>query len=350
MGYQNILIIKPSSLGDVVHALPVLGVLRKRFPDAEITWLIRREFAPLLSCVQGLDATLLFERQLLGRWYRPSGFAALRDLIGRLRRGHFDLALDLQGLLRTALLGWLSGCPVRVGSASAREGAPLFYTHRVRRPDDSLHMVDLYRAMLQAVGVDDFEPYVRLEPPAAATDAVRALMEDSGLEPGRFAVLIAGAAHETKRWPVDRFAAVAEHIVNKYGLAVAAVGSPGEKKIIAALQQAGVVPIADLCGRTTIPQLVALLAQAALVVSNDTGPGHIAAALRRPTVLIFGPTNPAWVGPYQQPEAIAAVEPQQRGSAIRSRRPAHRIDQVSLRMVLGAVDRQMTAHRGEQHR
>lgn len=343
MRLENILIIKPSSLGDVVHALPVLEALRKAFPESRITWMIRREFAPLLTCVRGVDETLLFERRLLGRWYTSAGFCAMRELIGRLRGERFDLVLDLQGLLRTALLGWLSGCPMRVGAASAREGAPLFYTHWVRRPEGSLHMVDLYRAMLKAVGVEEFEPYIRFEPPSGVVQSVGALREDAGLEAGRFAVLIAGAAHESKRWPVERFAAVAEFVAKKYGLAIAAVGSPGEKKIVAALQHAATVPIADLCGKTTIPQLVALLAQAGLVVSNDTGPGQIAVALRRPTVLIFGPTNPAWVGPYKQPDAVVAVEPEQRGTAIRSRKPAHRIEQVSVQAVLNAIDRQMAA-------
>ena len=309
--------------------------------------MIRREFAPLLTCANGLDETLLFERRLLGRWYTPAGWTALWDLIVQLRRGRYDLVLDLQGLLRTALLARLTGCPMRIGSAAAREGAPLLYTCRVKPPADSLHMVDLYRTVLQAVGVKDICPRMRLEPPAEAVDSVRALLDDAGLVPGRFAVLIPGAAHETKRWPIERFAAVAEHIRKRYGLSMAAVGSPGEKKIVATLQQAGNVPIIDFSGRTTIPQLVALLDQAALVVSNDTGPGQIAIAQQIPTVLIFGPTNPAWVGPYKQPDAVVAVEPERRGTAIRSRNPAHRIEHVSVPAVNQAIDRRLAQHNGE---
>lgn len=346
MRCQNILIIKPSALGDVVHALPVLGALRSAFPDAKITWMIRREFAPLLDCVTRLDEMLLFERKQMGRWYTPAGWTALKDLIDRLRNSRFDLVLDLQGLLRTALFAWLSGCPVRVGMAHAREGAPLFYTHRVIRPAGSVHMVDSYKAILEAIGVTSFDPHVTFQPPATAIEHAANLLRQANLVPGRFAVLIPGSAHPAKCWPTERFAAAAERITRDYNLPIAAVGTAGEQKIISALQQVCGVPVIDFSGRTTIPQLVALLGQAALTVSNDTGPGHIAVAAQTPTILIFGPTNPGWVGPYQQPEAIVAIEPDARGKAIRSRKPAHRIEEISVQMVMDAVSRRLTSNTG----
>lgn len=345
--YRNILIIKPSALGDIVHALPVLDALRTAFPEARITWMIREEFAPLLECVRGLDETLLFRRRQMGRWYAPEGWTALRELLVRLRSERYDLILDLQGLFRTAMFAWLSGCKKRVGMTTARELAPLFYTHKVRPVADSLHMVDRYRGMLEAIGVKTFQPHGTLEPPASAVQRVGHLLEDAGLEPKRFAALIPGAAHTSKQWPIERFAVVAEGISKHFGLALAAVGTAGEKKIIAALQQNCVAPVADFSGKTTIPQLVALLGQAHLVVSNDTGPGHIAIAQRVPTVLIFGPTNPAWVGPYQQPEAVVAIEPNQRDKAIRSRDPAHRIEHITVQAVMDAVRRQLGRASGD---
>jgi len=346
MQYQNILIIKPSALGDVVHALPALGALRTAFPQAKITWMIRPEFAPLLECVPGVDQTLLFDRKRMGQWYTPAGWVALRDFIGQLGRSQFDLVLDLQGLLRTALFSRLSGCPVRVGMANAREGAWLFYTHRVRPPKDSLHMVDIYRTLLAAVGVTDFSAHTLLQPPASVVESAGRLLDCAGLVPKRFAVMIPGSAHASKCWPSERFSAVAERISKDYGLAIAAVGTAGEKKVIQAVGQACAVPIADFSGQTTIPQLAALLGQAALVVSNDTGPGHIAAAMGTPTVLIFGPTNPHWVGPYQQPQAVVAIEPDRRGKAIRSRHPAHRIERVGVPLVMEAIGRQLRQNQG----
>lgn len=345
--YKNILIIKPSALGDVVHALPSLGALRSAFPTAKITWMIRREFAPLLECVRGLDDTLLFERKEMGRWYSPSGWNAARKLIEQLRKNQYDLVLDFQGLLRTALFARLSGCPVRVGMAHARECAPLFYTHKVPRPAESLHMIDAYKAMLKAIGVTSFSPHITFEPPAKAVEYASSLLNEAGLVPRRFAVLIPGSAHPAKCWPTERFAAAAERIVKDYGLPVAAVGTAGEKKIILALQQVCGVPVTDFSGQTTIPQLVALLGQAALVVSNDTGPGHIAVAAQTPTVLIFGPTNPGWVGPYQQPESLVAIDPHSRGKTVRSRKSAHRIDEISVQMVMDAIRRRLTFNAGK---
>ncbi len=309
--------------------------------------MIRREFAPLLECVRGLDETLLFERRQMGRWYAPEGWTALRELIKRLRGQQFDLVLDLQGLLRTALFSLLSGCPVRVGMATAREFAPLFYTHKVSPPADSLHMVDKYRGILEAIGVMDFHPHVTLYPPAGASEYAGHLLRNAGLEPGRFAVLIPGAAHASKCWPTDRFAALAERISKDFGLAIAAVGTAGEMKIAEALGQSCGVPVVNLCGKTTIPQLVALLGQAGLVVSNDTGPGHIAVVQGVPAVLIFGPTNPGWVGPYKQPEAIVAIEPEHRGKPIRSRKPAHRIECITVQAVMEAIRRRFAFQAGE---
>jgi len=348
MRFANILIIKPSALGDVVHALPVLTALRNRFADAKITWMIRREFAPLLDCVPGLDERLLFERKQLGRWYTGQGLTAMRSLIEQLRTANYDLILDLQGLLRTALLGWLSGCPTRVGMANAREGAPLFYTHRVKPPAGSLHMVDRYRTLLEAIGIETFDPRNPLRPPAKAAEYASVMLNEAGLTPGRFAVLIAGSAHPSKCWPTERFAAVAEKLAKQYGLKIAAVGTAGEKKIVSTIQQACAVPIADFCGRTSIPQLAALLTQAGLVVSNDTGPGHIAAAIGVPTVLIFGPTNPAWVAPYGRPETVVAIEPNNRGTSVRSHNPKHRIDHISISMVMDAVAGQLHSVGGRQ--
>lgn len=346
--FANILIIKPSALGDVVHALPVLTALRSRFTDAKITWMIRPEFAPLLDCVPGLDERLLFDRKRLGRWYTPEGVTALHSFIGQLRAAKYDLIMDLQGLLRTALLGWLSGCPTRVGMANAREGAPLFYTHRVKPPTDSLHMVDRYRTLLQAIGINEFNSHSPVASPPQSLDSARTLLDEAGLVPGRFAVLIAGSAHPSKYWPTERFAAVAEQLAKQYGFKIAAVGTPGEKKIVSTIQQACTEPIADFCGRTSIPQLVALLGMAGLVVSNDTGPGHIAAAMGIPTVLIFGPTNPGWVAPYGRPETVVAIKPNDRGTPVRSRDPKYRIDNISIQMVLDAVAGQLDPQGGRR--
>jgi heptosyltransferase I len=340
--YRNILIIKPSALGDIVHALPILAPLRAAFPKAKLAWLVRTEFAPLLACTDGVDEVLLFDRKGMAGWfYCPAAFAALRAFTRTLRHRRFDLVLDLQGLLRTALFARMTGCATRVGMADAREGARLFYTHAVANTQ-SLHVLDTYHALLKAVGVETDNTRCRLTPPAEAVAAVRAKLAATPVSNGRYCVLIPSAAHASKCWPAERFAKVAERIHQRFGWTAVATGTAADRPIIEAIARQCRVPIVDLSGRTGIPELVALLAGAAAVVSNDTGPGHIAEALTVPTVLVFGHTNPMRVGPYGHPERVAAIDPTRRPATIASRDPAHRIDQVPVETVTDRLFEQLT--------
>jgi len=261
--YPNILIIKPSALGDIVHALPVLGSLRAAFPQARITWLVRREFAPLLECVDGLDAILLFDRKLLGHWYyRPAAFKALLQFVQTLKNSRYDLVLDLQGLFRTALFARMTGCPRRLGMADCREGAGVFYSRKIPRPADSVHVLDTYNAVLKAAGVERFSTACTLTPPPAAKETIQGKMAELKLYPEKFAVLIPGSAHAGKCWPAERFAAISEKLHEQYGLTIAAVGTSQEKIIVQNIQRCCRIPIADLTGQTTIQELLALFYEA----------------------------------------------------------------------------------------
>src|SRR2546421_1192609 len=132
MVYSSILIIKPSSLGDIVHALPTVAALRRRFPSAKITWLVKLEWAAVLEDNPHLDEVLALDLS-------PKGWPAA---IRAIRAGRFDTVVDLQGLLRSALLGWITGAPVRIGFANGREGIPWFYTERVSAQRPSMHAVE----------------------------------------------------------------------------------------------------------------------------------------------------------------------------------------------------------------
>ncbi len=346
--YQNILIIKPSALGDIVHALPVLTTLRTRYPNARISWLVRREFAPLLTCVDGLDEIILFDRKALGHWYyRPAAFKALCDFRRTLADGRFDLVLDLQGLLRTGLFAWMTGCAKRIGPADCREFAGLFYTQKIAGPSDSLLVLDAYMAMLKAVGVDCFTSTCPMTAPVEAEQALAEKLVRCQLEPGRFAILIPSSAHASKCWPVERFAAMAEKLHEQYGWRTAAIGTGQDAPIVRAIQAHSQQPIVDLTGQTSIPELVGLFPKAAAVVSNDTGPGYIAAEAGIPTVIIYGNVNPQRVGPYNHPECIAAIEPDGRGTAIRTADPKHAIRNVTFEMVWKKLNRLITDHQAK---
>jgi heptosyltransferase-1 len=328
---KSILIIKPSSLGDIALALPALSALRKSAPLAKISWLIRPEFAPLIENHPDLSEVILFDRRFLGKaWYHPRAFAALISLILRLRRGRFDAVLDLQGLFRTASLGWLSGCRKRLGMAGAREFGHIFYTHKVRQDSGGIHLVDYYLKIAQAIGAHQTDVQFLLPVDSAAADSVNQLLKVNGIELDNYAVFVPTSAHEDKCWPVERFAALADKVSKEFGLSIIATGAASEKSIVEELRNHANVPIANFAGATSIRELVALLKAARLVVSNDTGPGHIAAALGVPVVLIFGRSNPARVAPYGKRNSVAAVEPDSRGFKADSYDPKHNIRNITV--------------------
>lgn len=341
---KNILIIKPSSLGDIVMALPALSALRKSFPEAKISWFIRPEFAPLLKNHPHLTETILFDRKFLGRaWFSPRAMAALLSLIWRLNRSKFDAVIDLQGLFRTASLAWLSGCKKRFGMADAGEFGYIFYTHKVAQDKDSIHLVDYYLKIVQTAGASKTQVQFLLPVDPAAADAVNRLLKTKGIEPNNYAVFVPTSAHRDKCWPVERFAALADKISSQFGLSIIATGAASEKGAVERLRNLANVPIANLAGATSLSELVALLKTARLVVSNDTGPGHIAAAEGTPLVLIFGPTNPARVHPYNRPECAVAVEPDGRGMKADSIDPKHDIKAITVDEIYQKVCEQLNS-------
>jgi len=339
---EKILIIKPSSLGDIVLALPALSALRRNFPDAKISWLVRLEFAPLLENHPHLTEIIRFDRKFLGKaWFHPKAFAALVALIWRLRRSKFDAVFDFQGLFRTACLGWLSGCKRRFGMANARELAHLFYTHKTVQDEACIHLVDYYLKIIKAAGATDTD--VRFEIPTNPVDVNSAnkLLASHGIRAGNYIIFVPGSVHSDKCWPVERFAALADKISAKFNLPIIAIGTESDKSKVDQIKGKTSVPIANFAGQTTLGELVALLKAAKLVVSNDTGPGHIAAALGTPLVLMFSWSNPARIAPYGRSECMIAREPYSRGVKIKSTDPAHSIRTITVDEVFQKVCQQL---------
>jgi lipopolysaccharide heptosyltransferase II len=213
-------------------------------------------------------------------------------------RGRFDLVIDLQGLFRSGWLAAATRAPVRVGLAAAREGAWLFYTHRVATGSPEQHAIERYLTVAEAVGCERGP----VEFHFAVDDEDRAHV--AKLTPGeKYAVLMPGANWVTKQWPVERFAGLVGPLKERFGLACVVAGGPDVVEL--GKQVPGAV---NLAGRTNLRQLVALMERGALVVANDSGPMHIAAALGRPLVTPFGPTNPVRTGPYRRMETVVRVD------------------------------------------
>ena len=291
---QRVLIIKPSAIGDVVHTLPVWNLLRRHWPVAQFSWLVTPTCAGLLDGQPDLNV-LRFERGRLARaWRSPSAAGELGSL-RQLLRGQFDLVIDLQGLFRSGWLAWETRAPVRIGFATAREFAPLFYTHRVPIDTPEQHALARYLKLIAALGC----PTAPVEFPFVVSEADRAHVASLIANDSPYAVLLPGTNWPTKRWPVERFAELVGPLRERFGLTSVVAGGAGDVEI--AKQVPGEINVA---GQTTLPQLVALLQRASLVIANDSGPMHIAAALGRPLVTLFGPTNPVRTGPYGRDDAV----------------------------------------------
>src|SRR5690606_37482491 len=150
---QRIALIKPSAVGDVIHALPILDRLRAHWPAAKISWIVTPACSGILQDHPMIEEIILFDRKRYAAWWRSSSaLRALRGFTRQLRAKRFDLVLDLQGLLRSGWMAWMTGARVRLGFANAREGAPIFYTHRVPVQTMEQHAVDRYRTMLDYLG------------------------------------------------------------------------------------------------------------------------------------------------------------------------------------------------------
>lgn len=297
---RRILLIKPSAIGDVVHALPILNLLRRKWPNAHIAWLLTPASAGLLKNHPQLDEIILFERRRFGQgWWNPRAAAGLGRFTWSLRRRQFDLVIDLQGLFRSGWLAWHTRAATRIGFANARELAWLFYTHRVPVETMEQHAISRYLHITRALGCDD----APLEFHFGIGDAERGAIAQHLPQGSRYAVLLPATNWETKRWPVEHFAALVKPLRERHGLQSVVAGGPD-----AALLARLIPGALDLTGKTSLPELVALLERASLVIANDSGPMHIAAALGRPLVTLFGPTNPLRTGPFNRPDTVLRLD------------------------------------------
>ena len=308
---RRLLIIKPSSLGDVAATLPLLCDLKRLYPQSRIDWLIAPAFADLLKGHDAINELIWFERRGLAHWWlNPRHSAALFSLVRQLRRKHYDLVFDAQGLLRSALLGWLSGAPRRIGFADAREGAAWWYTDRVNVARSDHLAVIRMRRLLGPLGEAATPAEFRVPIQAQARGRMQARLV--GNHP--LAALIPGARWPAKCWAPAGYAQIAGRLIEA-GYQVALVGSVAETALCqAVLEQTNIGlsqssssrgnPPLNLAGQTTLAELIALLSRCHIVIGNDTGPLHVAAALGRPLVGLYGPTAASSVGPYGQTEHV----------------------------------------------
>ena len=300
---QRVLLIKPSALGDVVTALPVLRGLKRSFPGVHVTWLLRDLYTPLLAHDPDVDEILTYDRKLLGRFWRSrAGYAHVKDLRRRLREGQFDWAIDLQGLARSGYFAKWSHATVRAGFADARELAPRHYTHRVRCA--ATHTVGRNIELARRLGVDARDEDLSLSISPAGRLFADTMMEELGLAERDFFVLVPPTRWTTKWYPVRRWREVAGNLAAQKPVILlgTAADIPACDEIAGGCEE-----VVNLAGRTSIDEMVALIARAAAVGCSDSASKFIAQAVGVPPVVLIGPTKVERTGPYPAADVPGAA-------------------------------------------
>ncbi len=289
---KKVLIIKPSSLGDIIHALPVANALKEAAPNLEIDWAVFRAHAPVLAGHPAITNIITFDRS-------AGVFSELSRFARALRAKEYDAVIDLQGLLRSGLMTLACRAGRKIGFENAREGARFFYNRKIRAAQPDMHAVDRYLLALDAIGIAPprIPRFNIATGPEDLTGAGR-ILKSAGIGEGEeFAAIAPSARWITKRWEAEKFARLALALKERRGVKYIFIGSADEADVMSGLE--GLIGIESLAfGKTSLKGLAALLGMARLMITNDSGPMHVAAAMGTKALAIFGPTAPARTGPY----------------------------------------------------
>ena len=303
MEYNNILIIKMSSLGDVLHTLPFVAVLRERFPKARLTWLVHPQFGAFVPDPPVVDEVLYFDKVKFNKMGICDKWSYFREMRFLLHSKKFDLVVDMQGLFKSAVLAAVSGCDNRIGYCEMREGSCLV-SKAITGAHAKDHVIERYLDVARYLGCTVNEIQFPLPDLQKEWEAVQGKTE-AVKKP--YVVLVPGARWETKKWPAEYFAMLAGMILQDGKQAVLAGGPedvPLGKRI------AEMAPgVTDLTGKTGLRELGALIQHCTAYISGDTGPLFIATAMKRPLIALYGPTRPDRTGPYGSKEATIITAP-----------------------------------------
>ncbi len=310
---MNILLVKLSSIGDVVHTLPSLAALRRRYPEAHITWVVEEESLDIIKGNPRVDRILVSGRK---RWARRLGngreigetLGEIRRFLRDLRDRPYDVVIDFMGLFKSAILVFASRGKRKLGYDSMQEMSGLFYNEKITE-DMGKHAVDRYLDFARHLGADTAEPEFFLDIPADSASRADVLLKEGGVDPERPFVVLSPMSYagETRLWEDDRFAQLGDRIRLEMELPVVITGHETGGMIgrIAASMETKAL---NLENRTTLKELAHLYRRAAAVVTPDSGPMHIAAAVGTPVVALFGASEPARTGPYGRIHTVIRSE------------------------------------------
>jgi len=309
----RILIIKPSSLGDILHTFPAVSVIAERYPEARIDWLVNPAFASILKYHPDVENVIHFPRGELAA--AKTFFPAFFSLCSKLRKNKYDIVIDFQGLFRSSFFAAVSGAAVRAGFAEPREKfSRFFYNFKMELPDSHIHAIEKNVFLACALtGLPFMVPETALAVNEKCRRSLSDIMRGTNIEDSDICVGIApGARWESKRWPPEFFAEIIRQSSAKFpSVKFLLIGSGEDRETaekILKLCGCGKEQVISLAGRTGICELTELLRRCSVILTNDSGPMHIAAALHVPVLALFGPTAPEKTGPYWREHRIFQAE------------------------------------------
>lgn len=308
MEYKNILIIKMSALGDVMHALPCAAALRELYPNAKIRWIVHPQFSTFVPQPPYVDEIIYFDKQAFTKMSVKDKIKAFLHMRSFLRSFKFDLVIDLQGLFKSAVVAWMTGCKNRIGYNDMREGSGLI-SKAIHGAHDQGHIVQQYLDVIRYLGSKVEEPFFPM--PELTEEKVQLknmlLEKFSGSTKSDLVALVPGAGWVTKEWPEAYFIDLAKKLIEQ-GKKIVLVGGPAEtakaQLIAENLPQEQVL---NLTGKTNLKELAALMDNVGLCIGGDTGPVHIAAAMGCRIIALFGASSGHRAGPYGKQVTIIST-------------------------------------------
>ncbi|MDM8537884.1 lipopolysaccharide heptosyltransferase II [Desulfobacterales bacterium HSG17] len=284
---KNILIIKPSALGDIVHSLPFLAAVKKQFPDAKIDWVVAHGLHTFLEGHPMINRLWVIKKDQWKKFDHVSQtFREINELKKGLKASNYDVAVDLSGLFRSGVITYYSKAKIKLGFKESDEGSPFFYTHKVHG-SMNIHAIDRYLEIAKFMGcyIENIEyPFAPYNPDPPILKRL----------PEKYIIICPSAGKPANRWQAEKFGALAATL-KLPSIVIASKAETDIADIVVSCSEGKAISVA---GQTSFKELVALIKNASFFICNDTGPMHIAAALEVPVFVIFGPANPVRTGPY----------------------------------------------------
>ena len=295
---KNIMVVKLSAIGDVIHALPVSYALKETFPEARVTWVVEPPAYELLTDNPYIDEIILFEKK---KFKSLGGFLTnFGPFKRRLQQNQYDAALDLQGLFKSAAIAYLSKAPVRLGTCNMRECSDKV-SRPVIGPHAQGHIVERYLDAARELGCRVDKVVFPMNVTARDEDLAARIMQQAGADMANpYVVLAVGANWPNKRWPTKYFAALSDWLYSQKLIPVVIGGGVLDASLAAEIEAAAEIPPVNLVGRTSLKQLAHIIRHARLTLGGDTGPVHLSAGVGTKTVMVMGPTDANRNGPYGQ--------------------------------------------------